>query len=161
MTDFITTIRDFVEATEPIWQWLAIIGISAIPFIESYFGAAIGVLAGVPVVIAILAAIVGNWISMFLLVLFGHKMHSLKKPSDKELSPRKEKFKNMFNKYGVAGVSLLGQTLLPSQITSMAMVSFGAPKWRVIFWQTISIAIWGTAFGLLAMAGSELILGRI
>jgi len=161
MTDFITAIRDFVEATDAIWQWLAVMGVSAIPFIESYFGAAIGVLAGVPFPIALAAAVIGNWLSMFLLVIFGDKIRSTRKPKDKPISARREKFKNMFNKYGVAGVSLLGQTLLPSQFTSMAMVTFGAPKWRVIFWQTISIILWGTAFGLLALAGSEYILSRI
>ena len=42
-------------------------------------------------------------------------------------------------------------------ITSMALVSFGAPKKLVIGWQTVSIILWGAAFGLLAMWGVDLL----
>lgn len=44
----------------------------------------------------------------------------------------------------MAGVSLLGQTILPSQITATAMVSFGADRNAVILWQTLSILLWGS-----------------
>ena len=50
----------------------------------------------------------------------------------------------------------MGQTILPSQITSAAMVSFGAQKNAVILWQVISIIIWGTVFGVLASVGVSL-----
>lgn len=65
-----------------------------------------------------------------------------------------------FDKYGVAGVSLLGQTILPSQVTSAALVSFGAPRNTVISWQIISIILWGVAFGVLATLGVDLLGGR-
>lgn len=153
----IQDIQQFTENTEPIWQWLIIMLASAVPFIESYFGSALGVVAGVPVVIAIIAAIIGNTASMVLLVTFGEKIRSWRKADEKPLSKSKERVKRLFNKYGVIGVSLLGQTLLPSQITSLLMVTFGAPKRKVIFWQIISIILWGTAFGLLAHFGVNLI----
>lgn len=50
-------------------------------------------------------------------------------------------------------MSLLGQTILPSQLTSAAMVSFGANRNVVIVWQIISIVLWGTLFGVLATLG--------
>lgn len=53
-------------------------------------------------------------------------------------------------------MSLIGPTILPSQITSVAMISFGASKNAVILWQVISIIIWGTAFGVLATMGISL-----
>lgn len=151
------SVRQFVETTDPIWQWLAVITISAIPFVESYLGASLGVLAGVPVVVAIVAAIIGNWLSMLFLVLFGHKLHGWRSTKDISLSPKKQKFKDIFDKYGVAGVSLLGQTFLPSQITAMAMVTFGVNKQTVIFWQTISIILWGVAFGVMTEIGYNVI----
>jgi len=55
---------------------------------------------------------------------------------------------------------LFGQTLLPSQLTSMGMIALGAPKGKVLFWQTISIIIWGVGFGLLAYAGVNVFQGR-
>ena len=88
------------------WQWLAGAVVSAIPIVESYFGAAIGVMLGLPLLIAVLAE-----------------------------------------------VSLLGQTTLPSQITSAALVSFGANRQKVIVWQVTSIVLWGTLLGILATLG--------
>jgi hypothetical protein len=156
----IEALQAFTESVSPFWQWAAVILISAIPFVESYGGALIGVLAGVPPVVAIVAAIVGNWISMVLVVLLFKKIRERRGSDEKPLSPRKQKFKDRFDRFGVAGVSLLGQTVLPSQITSGAMVGWGASRGAVVFWQTISIIIWGVAFGVLGMLGVNLLEGR-
>lgn len=151
------SLAGFVESTDQIFQWLAIMLIAAIPFVESYFAGPLGILAGVNPVVAICAAIIGNIISMVLCVLFGDKVSKLRHKEDKPLSPSKQKLKEKFDKYGVAVVSLVGQTVLPSQITSAAMVAFGARRNQVIFWQVISIILWGIGFGLLALAGLDLI----
>lgn len=150
-------LRQFVETTDPIFQWLAVMAAGAIPFVESYFAGPLGIIAGINPVIAIIAAIGGNIVSMIAVVLLSDKIRSLTKRQDKPLSPRKQKFKEKFDKYGVAGVSLLGQTLLPSQITSGAMVAFGAKKNAVILWQIISIILWGLAFSMLALGGMSLV----
>ncbi|GEK80696.1 hypothetical protein ABA31_20470 [Agrococcus baldri] len=145
----------------PAWaQWLGIMLISAIPFVESYFGAVIGILVGLHPAVAIVAAIIGNAISMFAFVFaadVARKKVVEGRETAKEPSPRRERLKRMFDRFGVPGVSLLGQTLLPSQITSGAMVSFGASRNAVLLWQCISIVVWGVAFGLLALGGAELL----
>jgi hypothetical protein len=75
-----------------------------------------------------------------------------------EEKPKRQRLKRMFDKFGVPGVSLLGQTLLPSQITSSAMVGFGANRNVVAIWQVVSIILWGVLFGVLATLGIELAL---
>ncbi|MDN6606004.1 MAG: hypothetical protein L0L30_18440, partial [Brevibacterium sp.] len=75
-----------------------------------------------------------------------------------EAKPKRQRLKRMFDRFGVPGVSLLGQTLLPSQITSSAMVGFGANRNAVAFWQIISIILWGVVFGVLATLGSNVAL---
>ena len=142
----------------PMWaRWAGIILISALPFVESYFGSVIGIVAGVHPVVAIPAAILGNVLSMLALVYGAHKIRArttAKKPAD---SPKKARLRKAFDRWGVPGVSLLGQTVLPSQITSMAMVSFGASRNAVARWQIVSIIAWGVLFGGLAMAGVQLL----
>lgn len=152
------TLQDFTSSFPELLQWVGVMLIAAIPFVESYFGAAVGVLAGINPVVAIAAAIVGNFVSMLIFVLSAHGVRSgvVRGKEAKPLSPRRQKLRERFDKYGVAGVSLLGQLILPSQITSAAMVSFGAPKNTVIFWQTISIIMWGVVFGTLATVGITL-----
>jgi membrane protein YqaA with SNARE-associated domain len=155
----IDAMQDFTSSLPPVLQWLGVMVAAAVPFIESYFGSVIGVLAGIDPVIAIAAAIAGNVISMLVFVLGAHRVRSkvVSARTAKEPSARRQKLRAQFDKYGVAGVSLLGQTILPSQITSAAMVSFGASKNAVIMWQIISIILWGVAFGIFATLGFSLI----
>lgn len=155
----IDALQDFTASLPTVLQWVGVILAAAIPFIESYFGSVIGVLAGINPVVAIAAAIAGNVISMLLFVLSAHSVRSkvVSGKAPKEPSARRQKLRAQFDKYGVAGVSLLGQTILPSQITSAAMVSFGASKNAVILWQIVSIILWGVAFGILASLGVSLI----
>lgn len=155
----IESLQSFVSSLPPMLQWLGVMLIAAVPFVESYFGAVVGVIGGLHPAAAIGVAVVGNIVSMLIFVLSAHgvraKVSAGKAP--KELTPRRAKLRAAFDKYGVAGVSLGGQAILPSQITSAAMVSFGAPKNAVILWQVISIIIWGTAFGVAASLGVSLI----
>ena len=142
----------------PVWlQWAGVLAIAAIPFVESYFGSALGVIGGVNPIFAVAAAIVGNAVSMIVVVSTASGVRSRAGGNAEPLSPRRQKLKRLFDKYGVAVVSLLGQTVLPSQITSAAMVGFGADRGRVIAWQIVSIILWGVAFGVLATTGVEVL----
>ncbi|MGV8877251.1 MAG: hypothetical protein ACOH1K_07050 [Rhodoglobus sp.] len=155
----IDALQNFTGSLPPLLQWVGVVVASAIPFIESYFGSIVGILAGLNPVVAIIAAIIGNTISMLIFVLSAHRVRTsiIAGKPESPLTPRKERLRQQFDKYGVPGVSLLGQTILPSQITSAAMVSFGASKNSVILWQTISITLWGVAFGTLAALGLSII----
>lgn len=154
----IESLQSFTASLPSMLQWLGVLLVAAIPFVESYFGAVVGVVGGLNPVVAIAAAVVGNIASMLIFVFSAHSVRSKvaagREP--KEITPRRAKLRSAFDKYGVAGVSLLGQTILPSQITSAAMVSFGASRNAVILWQVISIILWGTAFGVLATLGVSL-----
>ncbi len=150
----IENLQNFADSFPDWLQWLGVMLVSAIPFVESYFGSVIGVAIGLGPVVAILVAVIGNVISMLAFVYgAGAIRDRATKNREKAISPRRQRLKRMFDKFGVPGVSLLGQTVLPSQITSMAMVSFGANRNVVAFWQIISIILWGVLFGVLATLG--------
>ncbi|MEF3405476.1 hypothetical protein [Agromyces sp. CCNWLW203] len=199
----IDALQDFTTSLPSFLQWFGVMLISAIPFVESYFGSVVGVLIGLPTPVAIGVAVIGNVISMLIFVMTAHGVRGkvvsgktargtaarsepvavgaaagtggtgsgaavgaaparparpaepaeFAEPAE---SPRRERLRRMFDKYGVAGVSIIGQTFLPSQITSAAMVSFGANRNAVIFWQIISIVLWGVVFGVLASLGVSL-----
>ncbi|MFL0460445.1 hypothetical protein ACH0CA_08250 [Kytococcus sedentarius] len=150
------SLQNFTDSLPEALQWAGVALISAIPFVESYFGSTIGILAGMHPAVAIPAAIVGNIVSMVVIVSLAGKGRDLA-VGEKEDSPRRAKLRRTFDRWGVPGVSLLGQTLLPSQITSAMMVGFGADRRQVILWQCLSIALWGVAFGMLAAAGVQFI----
>lgn len=153
-------LQSFTTSLPTFLQWLGILIAGAIPFIESYWGSAIGVAAGVHPFIAVVAAIIGNIATMLLLVLGTSAVRDRFSGQPRELTGKKLKLRNAFDRYGVATVSLLGQVFLPSQITSSALVSFGASKSSVVFWQLISIILWGVAFGTLAVLGVDFVANR-
>lgn len=147
-------LQAFTDSLPELLTWFGVLLAGAVPFVESYFGSVIGVVAGIHPAAAIPVAILGNAISMLVLVMgAGAARGRLASGKSTELSPRRQKLRRMFDRFGVPGVSLLGQSVLPSQITSAAMVSFGASRSAVIRWQLVSITLWGVAFGLLAVAG--------
>ncbi len=155
----IESLQDFTSSLPPMLTWLGVTLIAAIPFVDSYFGAVVGVLAGLHPAVAIAAAIVGNVLSLLIFVFVAHRVRTkvaASRPS-REVTPRRAKLRASFDKFGVAGVSLIGPAILPSQITSVAMISFGASRNAVILWQIISIIVWGTAFGVLATLGVSLV----
>lgn len=155
----IESLQDFTSSLPPMLTWLGVVLIAAVPFVDSYFGAVVGVLTGLHPAVAITAAVVGNVISLLIFVFAAHRVRTTvaaNRPS-KEVTPRRAKLRAAFDKFGVAGVSLIGPTILPSQITSVAMISFGASRNAVILWQIISIIVWGTAFGVLATLGVSLV----
>ena len=168
----IDALQDFTTSLPSFLQWFGVMLVAAIPFVDSYFGAVIGVLIGLPTALAIGVAVIGNVISMLIFVMTAHGVRgrvvagkaagaggaAVGAPSATEPveSPRREKVRRMFDKYGVAGVSLVGPSILPSQFTSAAMVSFGANRNTVILWRIISIVLWGVVFGVLATLGVSL-----
>lgn len=150
----IDAIQNFASTLPAGLHWLGILLISAIPFIDSYLGSVIGIVIGLPAPVAVPLAIIGNILSVTAVVAITSAIRSRAVGDDaKPSSPRREKIRRAMDKYGVAGVSLLGPFVLPSQFTSLAMISFGVNKKAVLAWQFISIAIWGIAFGVLASLG--------
>lgn len=62
-------LQDFTLSLPEWARWAGVILISAIPFVESYLGSVIGIMAGIHPAVAIPAAVIGNTASMLLLVL--------------------------------------------------------------------------------------------
>lgn len=153
--DFVPQLQAFVEGLPPVVQFLGVALISAIPFVESYFGSAIGIFAGLPVPLALSAAVVGN-VTTMLLMVFGAsavREKAVAKRAPVEVSGRKQRIHRMLDRWGVPVVSLAGQVVLPSQIVAGTMVSLGAKRNGVIGWQVLSIFLWGAIFTTLATMG--------
>ena len=68
----IDALQDFTTSLPSFLQWFGVMLISAIPFVESYFGSVVGVLIGLPTPVAIGVAVIGNVISMLIFVMTAH-----------------------------------------------------------------------------------------
>lgn len=158
MDSFFLTIQDFVLGLPEAIQFLGVAAVGTIPFIESYGAATIGIAAGIPIPVAVIAAIIGN-IASVLLVVFGiagirnratGRHDAPVAGVDETGAGKRGKVAANVRRIGVPGVSLLGPILLPSQFTSAAMVGIGASRTAVAAWTSIAVALWGLAIGLAA-----------
>lgn len=175
--NLIETFQNLVAQVPDLVQPLIVALAGAVPFIEGEGAATIGILGGIPPVIAAIAAIIGNFACVALLVLASSKAResivnrqrakvlagadaesvgasvadSLADEGDSaRTAARKQKFQHALNRYGVPGVSLLGPLLLPTQFTATMLAAIGITKGRILFWQGLAIVGWTTVLSLLA-----------
>ncbi|WP_438353678.1 small multidrug efflux protein [Microbacterium sp. CJ88] len=152
LSDLVLGFQDLVSQVPEFVQPLIVAAAGAIPFIEGEGAASIGIVGGIHPAVAAIAGIVGNFLCVLVVVLIGSRVRtavlSRGGGSAEEVSPRRRKVLAAYHRYGTPGVSLLGPLLVPTQITSAALVATGVPPAKVLFWQALAIVLWTTALTL-------------
>lgn len=176
--NLIETFQNLVAQVPELVQPLIIALAGAVPFIEGEGAATIGILGGIPPVIAAIAAIVGNFACVAIVVLLSararaavvnrHRAKALVgadgvatgkadaaadsvhvEDESARKTARKQKFQRALDRYGVPGVSLLGPLLLPTQFTATMLAAIGVGTARVLIWQAVAIIGWTTGISIL------------
>lgn len=172
----IDTFQDLVAQVPEFVQPLIVAAAGAIPFIEGEGAATIGIIGGIQPVLAVAAAIVGNFLCVMVLVLISSRTRTAvvahrsrtrdrqtvpagsdatappvvdRQPDGAPTTPRAAKFQRAFERYGVPGVSLLGPLLLPTQFTATMLAAAGVGKARILIWQAVAIIGWTTAVAII------------
>lgn len=154
MTDIVSWLQELTQALPPFLRWVGVLVAGAVPYVEAEGGAALGVVAGLDVRISIPVAIVGNALALAAVVwLAGAARAGVTRGRTKSATPKMQRVRRVFDRYGVPGASLLGPLLLPSHVTAAAMVGFGAPRTRVFVWGVAAVAAWAVVFGVLVHLG--------
>jgi len=176
--NLIETFQNLVAQVPELVQPLIVALAGAVPFIEGEGAATIGILGGIPPVIAAIAAIIGNFVCVALLVLLSAKAREavvnrqrakalvdadgrvvadaaatgiqVEAGDSERKAARKQKFQRALERYGVPGVSLLGPLLLPTHFTATMLAAIGIGRARILVWQAVAIVGWTTALSLLA-----------
>jgi len=174
--NLIETFQNLVAQVPELVQPLIVALAGAVPFIEGEGAATIGILGGIPPVVAAIAAMTGNFVCVALLVLASSRAReavvnrqrakalvdadgrvvgappakSMPVEENARKAARKQKFQRALDRYGVPGVSLLGPLLLPTQFTATMLAAIGVSKARVLIWQAVAIIGWTTGLSLLA-----------
>lgn len=175
--DLVEILQNLLGQVPELVRPLVVALAGAIPFIEGEGGAAIGILGGMPPVVAAIAAMAGNFLVVTALVLLSsgarnavvtrHREKVLARDgaparagSTLEVPPggakadnprsaaRRAKFQRAYERYGVPGVSLLGPLLLPTHFTATMLAASGVGKVRILVWQAVAIVAWTTVTAL-------------
>lgn len=135
-------------------QYLSVFIMSIVPFFESYVAIPIGVVFGFPTIPVVIIAALGNWLSVMVFVWLISGLRS--KVSKENQSKRRNRAQNLFNKYGVPGISFTGP-LICFHVAAAVSVASGAKRTYVSLWQTIGIVTWSVALGIAFHYGVNLL----
>lgn len=138
-----------------IWAYVLVFLLSALPFVEGVLLAPIAILAGLSTVPVIILAIVGNLLTVYIVVLFIDQLRRwFRKDRAKDNSgKRAERAQKLWNKFGIGGLSLIGPFIVGSHLTAFLGLIFGGTKRNVTIWMTISITAWCIVLAILAHFG--------
>lgn len=138
---------------------------AAIPFVEGELASVLGVCAGLNPLVAFGAAVAGNILSVFVVVVFGARIRAaviarrarrratalvgaggtgaeVAAPDQPaEESKGRRRFRRLLVRFGVPGASILGPLALPTQLTSAMLVASGVSKSWVLLWQAVAIVL--------------------
>lgn len=143
-----------------LWQYVLVFLLGSVPWVEIAVVIPLSILAGLnPAAVAILAFL-GNFSTVYLLVVFFNKVQQWmdrRKNGERPASKRRERAVHIWNKYGMPGLALLGPLLIGSHIAVFIGILFGAKKSWALLWMTISLALWTALITVLSMYGIDLI----
>ncbi|MBM7634479.1 small multi-drug export protein [Geomicrobium sediminis] len=179
---------------ETFIYFLILLIMAAIPFLEYMVAIPVGILfMPIPTTSVIVASIIGNVITVILLIILVEKVRGWIKSKTEEPEPIKEELDTTVNatqpaqndalhdpaveveqakadkveessspsrfekqrvrarrywdRFGLAGLSILGTGLLSSHLTALLACSFGANRAKLSLWMIISIVLWSVLLG--------------
>ena len=131
----------------------------AAPGFEVLVAVPLGILRGMSLPTAAVVGFAGNASTIILEILVFHKLKAWwdsKRQTDvKSPSKRTARAENIFNRYGVPGLTLLGPVLIGSHLAAFLALALGASKSQTAIWLLISLAIWAIVFGTLTVLGVD------
>ena len=125
----------------------------AIPWMEAIAGIPGGILLGLDPVSTVIAAVIGNAITIFVFAYLGSAIREgfLKRRLAKGKSGESPKFlKAMaaFDKYGIYGMAVLGPVLIGTQFAAAACVAAGVKPLRASIFITSGMLIWAVVIAV-------------
>ncbi|MFD1851626.1 small multi-drug export protein [Oceanobacillus bengalensis] len=142
-----------------IWGYILVFILAALPFFEGYAVIPIAIVAGLGVVPVMVLGLVGNILTVLLVILFINQIKNWRKKRKKEKeqkeSKRSARAENLWKKYGLPGLAMLGPLFVGSHLTAIAGMTFGGTKQRTFIWVSASITIWSIVFTILLYFGID------
>jgi len=148
IANLIERFQELVAQVPELLQPLVVVLAGAVPFIEGEGATIIGVVGGLHPVVAGLAAAVGNFLCVLIVILLSARTRGAitgrlaRTEPEKPLSKGRARFQRWFVRFGVPGASLLGPLAIPTHFTAATLIAAGVATGRVILWQGIAILLW-------------------
>ncbi|WP_144796495.1 small multidrug efflux protein [Microbacterium paludicola] len=175
LAELVQNFQDLVAQVPELVKPLIVMLAGAVPFVEGELAATVGIVGGINPVLAAIAAAIGNFVSVLLVVMLtsrartavvdrrnasahGGTMVMEAEPAQPE-SKGRVRFRKWLVRFGVPGASILGPLAIPTQITSAMLVAGGTSRAWVLLWQAIAIVLWTTVTTISVWAALTFLVG--
>ncbi|GKV66430.1 MULTISPECIES: small multi-drug export protein [Sporosarcina] len=139
--------------------YLLVFFAAAVPGIEILVAVPLGIVRGLPVPVAIILGFLGNASTIILEILIFQRLknwwENRKKSEVTKLSKRTVRAENIWRRYGIPGLALLGPILIGSHLAAFLALALGSSKKQTAVWLFISLAAWSIVFGTLTALGVD------
>ncbi len=130
----------------------------AIPWLEAIAVVPAGILFGLDPIAVVVAAVVGNTITIFVFAYGGSKIRDwlLNKRSETAAARSKRKFEKAqaaFDKYGIYGMALLGPILIGTQFAATISVAAGVRPLKTSIFISVATLLWAALIAVLSVLG--------
>ena len=132
---------------------------AAIPWLELGLVIPLGIIGGMNPLAVIIVGFVGNMVTVLALIL-GYDKFKLwlakrNEGKEKKGSKRSERARELWDKYGLPGMLMLGPILIGTHVAAFIGMTLGASKVKTALWSTISIGLWAIIFGVVTSLGFD------
>lgn len=132
---------------------------AAIPWLELGLVIPLGIISGMSPVAVIIVGFAGNMLTVLALII-GYDKFKLwlakrNEGKEKKESKRSVRAKELWNKYGLPGMLMLGPILIGTHVAAFIGMALGASKVKTMLWSTISISAWAIIFGVVTSFGFD------
>ncbi|QOY35022.1 small multi-drug export protein [Anaerobacillus isosaccharinicus] len=140
-----------------LWEYIVIFILAAVPWVEILIIIPIGIINGLNPILVGLLSFLGNLSTVYLLIFFFEKYEQWRaKKKKKKEKKRTKRAVEIWNKYGLPGLSLAGPFLTGAHLAVVIAISLGAKKKATLVWTTISLALWTILLTISSYYGVDL-----
>lgn len=156
-------------------QWWGLVGTflgGALPWLEAVIVIPAGILAGLPVVPVVIAAVVGNLITVALSAWFGERIMvwwsgrrqrrewlqndpETAAAKAAKRSRRQQRIVQVMDRGGMPALALLGPLIIGTQVAAVAAVALGTSATRSFLWVTAGTVFWAVLAAVATVAGFQ------
>jgi len=153
---------EWASGVEEIWQYVILFGLAVAPWLDVYLVIPLGVAWGLSPVPVAIVGFAGNFATVLLLALFFRQFsiwreHRRKRKGLTAPSKRETRARQIWERYGLPVLALLGPIIAGTDIAAVFALTFGASRTRVVAWMAASLVLWsvllavGAAYGFAYM----------
>ena len=132
----------------------------ALAAVELWAAVPLGLAMKLDPVLTGIATASGAVVGVIIVISFGSRVRNwmLKKKKAEQAKGTEQKERmiiRIWNKYGVAGLGMLGPLLVGAPLGAAIGVSLGVPSPRLLFWMTVGILLWTAGLTVAGVVGIE------